>query len=172
MITIDKNTKIATLISANPAVLDAIISISPKFKKLKNPVMRKLMAPRASILMASKAGGCSVEEFFSKLEPLGFRIDRKESVSVEGINQNAEEFDAIYMHFHGELDTIDVRMMEMPLPMVTIIDAVDKLPLHKALFVYHKRIPVFLLPELKEKGFDYRIKEISEGEVHMLIFRK
>jgi hypothetical protein len=61
--------------------------------------------------------------------------------------------------------------MGMPKPMHTILEALDHLPTDTALYVYHKRIPVFLLPELAQRGFEYRIKEISDGEVHLLIFR-
>lgn len=35
----------------------------------------------------------------------------------------------------------------------------------------HKRIPVFLLPELVERGLEYRVKEIAEGDVKLFIFR-
>jgi len=77
-----------------------------------------------------------------------------------------------FLKFKNNIQTIDVRSLEMPLPMLTILDALDKLPAENALYVYHKRIPVFLLPELSERKFDYRIKEISAGEVHLLIFRK
>ncbi len=66
---------------------------------------------------------------------------------------------------------MDVRNLEMPLPMMTILEAIENLPGDYALFVYHKRIPVFLLPELASKGFEYRINEISNGEVHLLIFK-
>ena len=51
------------------------------------------------------------------------------------------------------------------------LEALEKLPASTALFVHHKRIPVFLLPELRDRKFDYRIKEIGEGEVHLLIFK-
>jgi hypothetical protein len=68
------------------------------------------------------------------------------------------------------LITVDVRHLEMPQPMLTILAELDQLPADKALFVYHKRIPVFLLPELSDRKLDYRIQEISEGEVHLLIF--
>ena len=64
MMTINANTKIAALLKANPDALEAIISISPKFNKLKNPLLRKLMASRTSISMASKVAGCSVKHFF------------------------------------------------------------------------------------------------------------
>jgi len=59
----------------------------------------------------------------------------------------------------------------MPLPMHTIMDALQTLPKDKALFVYHKRIPVFLLPELEALQFSYRIKEIRDGEVNLLIYK-
>ena len=59
----------------------------------------------------------------------------------------------------------------MPMPMLTILDELEHLPENMALFVYHKRIPVFLLPELQERKYDYRIKEISDGNVNLLIFK-
>jgi hypothetical protein len=64
-----------------------------------------------------------------------------------------------------------VRHLEMPMPMMTILETLEKLPDDAALYVHHKRIPVFLLTELKERNFDYRIKEVSEGEVYLLIFK-
>lgn len=75
MISINANTKIAYLLKQHPDALEAIISISPKFNKLKNPLLRKLMAGRTSISMASKIGGCTVNDFFEKLKPLGFQAD-------------------------------------------------------------------------------------------------
>ena len=76
MKTINANTKIAFLIKQHPDALDAIVSLSPKFEKLRNPILRKLMAGRASIAMASKIGGCSVSDFFVKLKDLGFEVEK------------------------------------------------------------------------------------------------
>jgi hypothetical protein len=59
----------------------------------------------------------------------------------------------------------------MPLPMHSILNALNNLSPNSALFVYHKRIPLFLLPELKEQNFSFLIKEISHTEVHLLIFK-
>jgi len=265
---INANTKIAAVLKQHPDALEAIISISPKFEKLRNPLLRKLMAGRASISMASKIGGCSINDFFTKLKPLGFEIDsitqpiidekkklpdfitsiKKDQIVnldvravlasgtdplhiilekiktiqtgqilkiintfepiplikmlekkgfvtfTENIDANLVEtyfykqsetakieiipaadaargWDEILQKFKDKIQTIDVREFEMPLPMLTILDALDKLPTETALFVHHKRIPVFLLPELAERKFDYRIKEISESEVNLLIFK-
>jgi hypothetical protein len=51
---INSQTKIAALLKHNPDALEAIVPLSPDFKKLRNPVLRKLMAGRTSIAMASK----------------------------------------------------------------------------------------------------------------------
>jgi hypothetical protein len=59
----------------------------------------------------------------------------------------------------------------MPQPMITILDALERINDGEALFVYHKRIPVYLLPELAERGFESRIKEVRDGEVNLLIFK-
>ena len=269
MNSINANTKINSILKQNADALEAIISISPKFNKLRNPLLRKLIASRTSISEASKIAGVGVHDFFLKLKPLGFTIDEtiKEEANnqaktvpgflknadaknieeldvrpviesgkdpfsiitrkikqleagkilklinsfepiplinilskqgfehyVETTNENvvntyfyksgetklnsseevkpAEDWQTLLQQFENNLITIDVRHLEMPQPMLTILDELEQLPQGKALYVYHKRIPVFLLPELREKNFDYRIKEISDGEVHLLIFKK
>jgi uncharacterized protein (DUF2249 family) len=258
---INANTKIAAILKHNPATLEVIISLSPKFEKLRNPLLRKLMAGRASVSLASRIGGCSMDDLFTTLKPLGFETDNtipvisKESGKApdfikseqivtldvrpiidsgydplnailekinslqgqvlkilnsfeptplmqllqkqgfesyaEEINDNlvetwfykksnitqpegivtTETWNEILVRYKGTLQTIDVRNLEMPLPMLTILEALDNLSAGSALFVYHKRIPVFLLPELVQRQFDYRVKEISDGEVHLLIFK-
>lgn len=80
-------------------------------------------------------------------------------------------WDEIMQRFTDKLVTINVSELEMPQPMLTILSELDKLPIDSALHVYHKRIPVFLLPELSEKNFEYRINEISDGNVHLLIYK-
>lgn len=267
---INSQTKIAALLKHNPDALESIINLSPDFKKLRNPFLRKLMAGRTSIAMASKIGGCKPEDFFNVLSPLGFEADDlaecedeiqlndkslKQFVSdienahivnldvrpmlaegndplkliqqhikelkhgqvlkiintfepgpliallknqgfntyvdhispdlietyfykgkaaefkPETSNKDTANWDNIFKSYENKLEHIDVRNMEMPGPMVAILENLDKMPAGKALYVHHKRIPVFLLNELKDRGFHYLIKEISESEVNLIIFR-
>ena len=265
---INSNTKIAAILKENPEALEAIVSISPRFTKLRNPFLRKLMASRTSISMASKVGGCSVNDFFEKLQPLGFTVDDTAEASDEtrqeeipdflrtvaksdiidldvramleagndpfnfireklntlnkgqvlkiintfeptplihlmskqgfesytevydkdeiftyfyrrneirnfdpGIRTQNNDWESVLIKFEGKLVTTDVRQLEMPMPMLTILELLENLPEDNALYVYHKRIPVFLLPELADRKLDYRIKEISDGEVHLIIFK-
>lgn len=262
---IDQHTKIAFLIRNHPDALETIIRISPKFNKLRNPVLRKLLAGRASISMAAAVAGCSVNEFLDRMKPLGFQsssgtstaeikkapawllnakpgtivdLDVREFLQKDrdplphimkklrsvkkgqilkiinsfeprplmdllekqGYDSFAEKMDPQLVetyffrrgdetsipevktvattdweeslrHFEGRMEVVDVRPLEMPGPMMKILEELAKLPADKALFIYHKRIPLFLLPELAERKFTYRLKEISENEVHLLIFR-
>jgi len=265
---INANTKISKILKQNPEALEAIISITPKFEKLRNPLLRKLMAARTSIGMASNIAGISVEKFFEKLHPLGFEPDREtrpesnaerpklpaffnslkpeqiidldvrpimdggkdpltlitqkikslpekgalkiinsfeptplisllkkqgfesftdriddqtvetyfyktgKTKTLESPSENNDEgWDELVKKFEGRTESVDVRNLEMPQPMMTILATIEKLPKEYALFVYHKRIPVFLLPELRERKMDYRIKEIAPNEVRMLIFK-
>jgi len=268
METINANTKISHLLKAHPDALEAIISIDQKFDKLRDPLLRKELAGRTSIAMASEMAGCQIDDFFSKLKPLGFEIEMDTKPVVEEkkelpaflttltknqiidldvrellasgkdplklildkiktvqagealkvintfepvplikmlekqgfdvyadvkSNELVETYfykksgkttievkpkegvdsgwDEVMQRFTDKLVTVDVRELEMPQPMLTILAELDKLPADVALYVYHKRIPVFLLPELSDRKFDYRIKEIGEGEVHLLIFK-
>ncbi|MCB0507610.1 MAG: DUF2249 domain-containing protein [Chitinophagales bacterium] len=272
---INEQTKIAALLKHHPDALETIVTLSPDFKKLRNPILRKLMAGRTSIAMASKIGGCKPEDFFKALAPLGFEVDTKtpiknedaqtknapkpeylqnikpeqlvnfdvramlssgtdplrsiqqkvkelqpnqvlviinnfepvplikllekqgfqtyihfidddtietyfyktdagnseQHVQFEATPEDAGDWEILLKQYENNLVEVDVRHLEMPMPMMTILENLETLPEEKALYVYHKRIPVFLLTELKEREFDYRIKEVQDGEVYLLIFK-
>ena len=80
---INANTKIAHLIKSHPDAMETIINIDKKFDKLRNPLLRKLLAGRTSIAMASKMAGCEVSDFFNALQPLGFEIDIQTEAVIE-----------------------------------------------------------------------------------------
>lgn len=272
---IDKHTKIAALIKHNKLAIEAIASINPHFTKLRNPVLRAVLAPRVSIEDAARIGKCSVHNFFDKLKELGFEplydetthttmtnenetqampeflsaAIRSEKITpldvrpvlaggTDPFNQimqalkdmpvgnvlklvntfkplplinvlkgkgylsytetlaetvityfwkgdaeptaqtgssgkinmlNESDFANAKQAFAGKIQEIDVRNLEMPLPMVTILEACEKLPKEQALFVFHKKVPQYLLPELEERGFTVCIHDIEEGNVHLLI---
>lgn len=94
-----------------------------------------------------------------------------EAISTTPKASASNGWDEVMDRYKDNLVTVDVRQLEMPLPMHTILTELDKLPRDKALYVYHKRIPVFLLPELADQKFEYRINEISDGNVQLLIYK-
>jgi uncharacterized protein (DUF2249 family) len=271
------NTKISALIKQNPAAIDAIASINKHFEKLRNPLLRKILASRVTIADAARIGGCDIAMFYEKLEPLGFStsenktghiknqimmqtpettttkpaylaqlpeqniliLDVCEDIAtgndpflkimnaVEEIEENnalliintfeptpliaiqkkkgysfwtdvksenlvytyfwldngtaplaeatikpaESHFEEVMARFAGHVKRIDVRAMEMPQPMVTILDELEVLPAGEALYVVHKRVPQFLLPQLEERGFNITISEAGPNEVYLLIYK-
>ncbi len=267
---IDKNTKISHLIKENPKAIDVIASINKNFKKLKNPVLRKLLAPRVTISDAARIGGTTVDVFFDALSKIGFEYQHIGSTDTEthsdvkeeklwnidkarireldvrpvidagndplktiletvsklkqdetlmiinsfepvplinhlkekgykahveipekgivhtfflktdqGIipdsketnNTDMNEFELMTSQFGENIKTIDVRQLEMPEPMVTILQEIENLPEGFALYVHHKRVPQFLLPELEKRDFNILSTEVDKNNVDLLIYK-
>ena len=64
---ITKETKIGSLVKEYPFLKDFLISISPKFEKLKSPILFKTMASLATIEMISERGGFEISDFIDRL---------------------------------------------------------------------------------------------------------
>jgi uncharacterized protein (DUF2249 family) len=271
MMRINENTRVSELINYNEDSIDAIASINKLFKKLKNPVLRKVLAKRVSISDAAKVGGAKVEDFYKVLKPLGFESEtidfakeEKPNTQYKFNNMNIENIDPqtiteldvrdeiaggndpfaiimdaikvlpegntlklinvfepiplinklnkkgyesfvdssqagmiiTYFHKKEEMDLdeetrfaskdtfekvkafygdkiveIDVRGLEMPEPMVQTLANAEGLKEGYALYVNHKKVPQYLIPELEDRGMKFLVYEIEEGDVKLLIFR-
>ena len=274
---ISNATKISELIKADKASIDAIAGVAKPFHRLKNPVLRKIMASRVTIAEAAKMGGCSVNDIVAALTHLGFEYEqamppketaqqpkpgwllnarraditwldvrpviesgtdplkeilgkfktvpegkrlcvinsfvptplihllqqgkaessyvdkisedefltyflkRKNAVEEEKENSSndnvifddAGSFEAVHQRFPGEkIREADVRHLEMPQPMHTILHELKTLPRDHMLYVHHKRVPVYLLEELADKHYEIHIHTIGEGDVKMILFEK
>lgn len=93
---INGNTKINELLKHNASVIERLIILRPAFKKLKNPILRKVLTPRVSISQACKMGSCTIEEFFLSIRDLGFELEnfsdtekqiRETKFSITGKNE-------------------------------------------------------------------------------------
>lgn len=275
---ITADTRISDLIKETKKCIDAIASLSKPLEKLKNPILRKIMASRVTIAEAAKMGGCTIEDFAKVLQPLGFefifsekeekdllenrprwlddlpsphieifdvreillagkdplkqiirqfkqvepenalciintfvptplvRLLEKDGVKTYTETINPKEFhtyffkpspesknsltraelskeekvfmddpirfDELCRQFNeGQLKEIDVRHLEMPLPMRSILEELSLLTAGHALFVHHKRIPIYLLEELADQDFHVHVRNIEESNVKLLIFK-
>jgi uncharacterized protein (DUF2249 family) len=275
MTTIYRDTRIAAIIKQNKDGIEAIASLAAPLAKLRNPLLRKLLAGRVTVAEAVAMGGSSIAAFAEALRPLGFElVDRdkrqtgeKEAAPVTGgleqwldgrpvtrldvrgdlasgqdplkritetvrrlppdgalmlINSfepaplitllqkqgfeslvekagpdevhtyfrrsaeakgslteqegpefvDQERFSAKQKEFDGRVESVDVSGMEMPMPMVTILEALSALPSGHVLSVTHKRVPVFLFSELRERGFSYLLCRQGDADIRLLIFRE
>ena len=271
MMVISAKTKISKLIEHNAETIDVISSINKHFKKLRNPILRKALAPRVSIADAARIGGVPVCIMIDKLKEIGFKTDddcgcetaspkdkyrlnkndsdmRKETIVeldvrpiLEGgtdpfeaimaklktmdeshtlliintfepipllnilknkgyayeterpdngvVHTYLEKFDGelkeeideatiselsfeqAEQKFAGKMKEIDVRDLEMPMPMVTILEEIEGVAEGHALYVHHKKLPQYLIPELEDRGYKCVSDEIDESNVKLIIFK-
>ena len=66
---------------------------------------------------------------------------------------------------------LDVRGLEPPQPMVRVLEQLERLGPDQALEVLHDRRPVFLYPQLDERGFGHATDEPAPGVVRIVIRR-
>ncbi|NPA27525.1 MAG: DUF1858 domain-containing protein, partial [Epsilonproteobacteria bacterium] len=76
------NTKIYDLLKEYPFLEDELIRINPKFKKLKNPVLKRTIARIASIKQAAIVGGMDEIELLNKI---------RKAVGLEEIKESSEQ---------------------------------------------------------------------------------
>ena len=67
---------------------------------------------------------------------------------------------------------LDVRGLEPPQPMVRVLQEIDRLGPAAELEVRHDRRPIFLYPQLDERGFVHETDESEPGLVRVLIRRQ
>lgn len=71
-----------------------------------------------------------------------------------------------------EASMLDVRGLEPPLPMVRILERLERLPVGGRLTVLHERRPMFLYPQLDARGFGHETDEPEPGLVRIVIRRE
>lgn len=81
------------------------------------------------------------------------------------------DFEALLAKYTGRLRTIDVRNLEMPQPMIMILENLQEMQEDEVLFVYHKKLPVYLLPHLQERGYEHCTQPTQDGKMNLIIYK-
>lgn len=84
---------------------------------------------------------------------------------------NENDFNKKLDEYGENITRIDVRDLEMPEPMVNILEETENLKNGFALYVDHKKTPQYLLPELENRQFKVYGYEIDDDNVKLLIFK-
>ena len=95
---ISANTKIDELLKEYPFLEDFLITLSPKFKGLKNPIMRKTIGKVATLGKVAGIGGLEPDDFLAKLsaeisrqKDSGSMPDKASPDGVGGVISDPEE---------------------------------------------------------------------------------
>jgi len=168
---IDRNTKISAILKEKPEAVEAIASINRHFKKLKNPFLRKMLAPRVTVAVAAQVGNATVNRMLKALEDIGFEVqyDKEEerAETKEIINKENKDKDMEM----NKITDLDVRpILESGVdPFQVIMDTLKNMDDDETLRIINTFEPVPLLNILKKKGYEYRSERPGDGVVHTFI---
>src|SRR5688572_30745861 len=170
---ISPQTKISVILQANPKAVDAIASINPHFEKLRNPILRKILASRVTIADAARIGNASVATFFEKLEPLGFTTENDSILTTKTVAPVQPEKKEMPADMPTEMVELDVReaIATGNDPFNLIMDGVKNLQANQALKLINTFEPTPLISILKKRGYQYFVEEKSADLVYTFFYQ-
>jgi Domain of unknown function (DUF1858)/Uncharacterized conserved protein (DUF2249) len=143
--TINAATKLAKALELHPGVLDYIVSLDPHdFKRLENPVMRKLMSPRISLERIATITGTPINTLLEHIAKLS-----GVTVELSAVEVSSPLSPQIRPAWISSIDIQSVRTVNLlPLdelleadPMPPVMLEVKKLQPGEVLLIRHKWEP-------------------------------
>ena len=171
---VHEHTRIAELIKANSECIAAIGSLSKPLRKLSNPLLRRVLAPRVTIAEAAAMGGCSVADFRRVLEPLGFTFSTGETGQASTPVDDAPQRPAwLPKEDDKRITYFDVRdLIEQGNdPLKAILQRYTALSSGHVLCIVNSFVPYPLITLLEKKGAQTFV-ETLEPTLHYTWFFK
>lgn len=170
---INEHTRVAEVIKANADSIAAIAALAKPLRKLNNPLLRRVMAPRVTLAEAAAIGGCSLADIRAALEPLGFQFAADESTAGPAIPKSIQQPDWLAGAGDMEKDLFDVRgIIEAgDDPLKAIVQRYRALPPGNLLCIINSFIPYPLLSLLEKKGAKSYVETVAANEHHTWFFK-
>ena len=166
---ITPETRVGDLLNAVPEAEDALISIAPKFKALKNPVLRRTVAKVATLEQAARVAGMPTGDLVMALrEALGVEVGGDLGAARSDVggpepewaaNEPLAKFDADAMLAAGETPITEVTRRLQNLEPGAMIEV-------KADFQ-----PAPLIDAMRSKGHDVYVRQ-ADVEAWIVLVRK
>lgn len=173
MMVIGPHTRISELVKSNEASIEAIASLAKPLRKLRNPLLRRIMASRVTIAEAASIGGCSAGDFKRVLEPLGFVFQGIDTAEPGPDTANAVRPEWLMQATEAQTDHFDVRgiIESGDDPLKAILKRFTALPERHVLCITNSFIPYPLINLLGKKGAASYV-ESEGGKLHHTWFYK
>jgi uncharacterized protein (DUF2249 family) len=183
-LTITPKTKILDLITDYPELEEILFDISPAFKQLKNPILRRTVARVTTIQQAALVGNIKVEDLVNKLRIASGTSGIPDS-SADGPDQspssvtrpNYVEADnnppgqKIPAWFSKDKVTVQLDAREMlnrgEHPVGQVLADLHKLPEAEIYLLIAPFYPAPLIDKATGIGFEYYVTEITSEEFHI-----
>ncbi len=172
-------TKIADAIKEYPQLKEFLISLSPKFEKLKNPMIFKLVSKWATFHDASRISGLSICELLHSVNRFIGTEEELIKSSPECIKRIREELKKeekkeeplpIWIRNTKRIIQIDVTHRD-DFFFPEVYSAIKKLNENEVLLIINSFYPSPLISILSEEGYDYFLKKDENQEIFELYIK-
>lgn len=160
---ITPKTKIYDLLEAYPQLEDVLIKAAPKFKKLRNPVLRKTVAKITTLNQAAIIGGLKVEELIITLRT-EVGQSTTDTLEVEHGNYVTEQPSWFNKDNIDEIIDITEMLNAGEQPVHEVMAAVKKLEDNSILKVIAPFIPAPLIDKSLSMEYKHWLNQKGEDE--------
>ena len=164
---ISPKTRVGELLDNYPELEPVLMGLSPAFKKLKNPVLRKTVGKVATLQQAASLGSVSVSELVNTLRSAVGQELFEGELSGENINYAKPDW--------FDPGKVKVSFNASPLinsgenPMQEILAQLEKTPRGEIFILTTPFLPAPIIELISKKGYSHYCTESSEDQ-HLTYF--
>lgn len=170
-IIITPKTKILDLISSYPELEEVLFDISPAFKQLKNPLLRRTVARVTTLQQAAMVGGMKVEDLVNRLR--GVTGQDHIGINEETADNQALPMAPLWFEAAKITQRLDAREMlnRGEHPVGQVLADLQQLPADGIYELIAPFFPAPLIDKASGIGFSNYVNKISEEEFHVFFIR-
>jgi hypothetical protein len=167
-ITVNAETKIGALLDAHPEMEQVLIGISPEFRRLQNPILRRTVAKVATLAQAARIAGIPTPDLVKSLrKALGY--DTGEGCAHQA--PETAEVEPAWAATAVPIETLDAEeiMGSGGTPVGLLSTRLAKLQPGQIVALKAPFYPAPLVDAIRTKGHDVCVKPLDNGAFMVLV---
>ncbi len=166
MMSILPQTKVGDLLKEYPHLEEFLIGLNPKYKKLKNPVLRRTVAKIATLSQVARIGGYKTLDLVNKLRK---EVGQPPLSSLE-VQEKAEEKEPAWVK-EAPRKTIDANRLldEEKNPLSETAKALKEVEKGDIILIKSDFLPSPLIDTFKEQGHEVYVTQTQKEEFYTYI---
>ena len=166
---ITPQTRIGEFLDNFPELEELLISLSPAFQKLRNPVLRRTIGRVATIQQVAVVGNIPLETIINSLRKAAGQTPTKEIMNT---NNNLQEQPS-WFNTASISETLDAREMLQAgqHPLAEAIKRTSEMKPGEIFELITPFTPMPLIEKITDKGFSAYVKTVTDTEIHTFFYK-
>ena len=163
--------KMSKVLQVHPELLDMLVDSTPAFKKLRNPLLRKVQSRLVTVGQAAGIAGVDTATLVQRLNTAA-GIDVAPSETASATEDARLKPEPPWVGAATVARELDVRPFQKrgEEPFSAIMAAVREIPRGQVLLLRNTFEPVPLYDVLRQRGFEHWTRELGENDWEILFF--